>query len=78
MTNYSRVYRAAYDRPLSHLSAAARFAAFCLHVAAWVRTCADYYYAAAAYEQLSGKSDAELRRLGMSRETLGWDVSPDR
>ena len=42
--------------------------------AVWFRTCADYYHAAAAYEQLSGLSDAELRRRGLSRETLARDV----
>jgi hypothetical protein len=42
--------------------------------AVWFRTCADYYNAAAVYEQLSGLSDAELRRRGLSRETLARDV----
>jgi hypothetical protein len=41
----------------------------------WVKTCADYYAAASAYEQLSGLSDAELRRRGLSRATLARDVS---
>ncbi len=40
----------------------------------WFRTCADYYNAASAYERLSGLSDAELRRRGLSRETLARDV----
>lgn len=42
--------------------------------AVWCRTCADYYNAAAVYEQLSGLSDAELQRRGLSRETLARDV----
>ena len=44
------------------------------HVAVWVRTCADYYAAAIMYEQLSGLSDAELHRRGLTRESLGRDV----
>jgi hypothetical protein len=41
---------------------------------AWVETCADYYAAAAVYEQLSGLSDAELARRGLSRATLAHDA----
>jgi hypothetical protein len=37
-------------------------------------TCADYYAAAAMYEQLSALSDAELMRRGLSRATLARDV----
>ena len=37
-------------------------------------TCADYYAAAALYEQLRGLSDAELRRRGLSRDSLARDV----
>lgn len=44
------------------------------HVPAWVHTCADYYVAAALYEQLYRRSDAELRRLGLSREHLGQEL----
>ena len=44
------------------------------HVAAWVGTCADYYQAAALYDQLSGLSNAELNRRGLSRATLAFDV----
>ncbi len=43
-------------------------------VADWLRACAHYQKAAATYEQLSGLSDAELHRRGLSRETLGRDV----
>jgi len=41
---------------------------------AWIETCADYYAAAATYEQLARLSDAELHRRGLSRATLGRDV----
>ena len=44
-------------------------------IADWITTAADYYEAAAMYEQLSRLSDAELTRRGLSRATLGWDVS---
>lgn len=43
-------------------------------LAVWARTCADYYNAATAYEQLSHLSNAELQRRGLSRETLARDV----
>jgi hypothetical protein len=41
---------------------------------AWLNACADYYAAAAIYEQLSKLSDAELRRRGLSRDTLVRDA----
>jgi hypothetical protein len=40
----------------------------------WTRVAVNHYRAAAAYEQLSRLSDAELRRRGLSRETLARDV----
>jgi hypothetical protein len=40
----------------------------------WVITCADYWAAAAEYEQLSALSDAELARRGLSRATLAEHV----
>jgi hypothetical protein len=43
-------------------------------VAMWANTCADYFAAAAIYEQLSGLSDAELHKRGLSRDTLARDV----
>ena len=43
-------------------------------IVTWVDTCADYYAAAAMYEQLSRLSDAELARRGLSRATLAHDV----
>jgi len=41
---------------------------------AWLNACADYYAAAAIYEQLSKLSNAELRRRGLSRDMLSRDV----
>jgi hypothetical protein len=41
---------------------------------AWARGCADSYAAAAAYEQLSRLSDAELRRRELSRDILARDL----
>jgi hypothetical protein len=43
-------------------------------IAAWADTCADYYAAAAIYEQLSALSDAELARRGLSCASLAHDV----
>ena len=43
-------------------------------IVTWVDTCADYYAAAAMYEQLSRLSDAELARRGLSRATLAHDL----
>jgi len=47
-------------------------------IAGWARACiealADYYVAAAMYEQLSRLSDAELARRGLSRANLQRDI----
>jgi hypothetical protein len=40
----------------------------------WVDSCAEHYAAAAIYQQLSRLSDAELRKRGLSRDTLLRDV----
>ena len=40
----------------------------------WIATAADYYTAAATYQQLSSLSDAELQRRGFSRATLASDI----
>ena len=45
-----------------------------LRIVTWANTCADYYAAAAMYEQLSKLSNAELHKRGLSRETLARDV----
>jgi hypothetical protein len=42
--------------------------------AAWGETCADYYRAAALYEELRPLSDAELNRRRLSRATLARDI----
>lgn len=56
--------------PLAH-----RLAALGAHLWACARIGADYYRAAALYEQLSRFSDAALRRRGLSRATLGRDMA---
>jgi hypothetical protein len=43
-------------------------------VRAWANSCADSYAAATMYEHLSGLSNAELHRRGLSRDTLARDV----
>jgi hypothetical protein len=43
-------------------------------VGAWATACADYYSAAALYDELRGLSDAELQRRGLARDTLARDV----
>ena len=40
----------------------------------WANSCADYYAAAAMYEQLSKLSNAELHKRGLSRDTLARDL----
>jgi hypothetical protein len=40
----------------------------------WARSCAEHYAAAGLYEHLSKLSDAELRRRGLSRDTLARAV----
>jgi hypothetical protein len=43
-------------------------------IATWMTTCADYYAAAARYEELSRLSDGELERRGLSRDRLARDL----
>jgi hypothetical protein len=43
-------------------------------IVTWANTCADYYAAAAMYEQLSRLSNAELERRGLNRANLARDV----
>ena len=40
----------------------------------WVNNCADRWAAAAAYEELSRLSDAELRHRSLSRDILARDL----
>jgi len=42
---------------------------------AWLKKCADSYAAAAAYDDLSRRSDADLRHLSLSRDILCRDLS---
>ncbi len=44
------------------------------YAAVWINTCADYWAAAAMYEQLSGLSDDALQRRGLSRANLARDI----
>ena len=44
-------------------------------LASWVKTCADYYAAAAAYDDLSRLSDTQLEHRGLSRDILARDLS---
>jgi hypothetical protein len=66
---------AASSQPTTKARHEARFGSLLgPHVTAWVHTCADYYAAAALYEQLYRRSDADLHRRGLSREHLGRQV----
>jgi hypothetical protein len=53
---------------------ASRVSALGMRVAGWLATAADYYTAATVYERLSGLSDGELQRRGLSRATLAFDI----
>ena len=52
----------------------ARIASMAKWIGDYIETMAEYYAAAAMYEQLSKLSDAELQRRGLSRHTLARDV----
>jgi len=41
---------------------------------AWVDSCADYWAAAALYHSLRRLSDSELKKRGLSRDTLARDI----
>ena len=43
-------------------------------LAAGVRTCADHYAVAAAYDDLSRLSDRQLMHRGLSRDVLAHDL----
>jgi hypothetical protein len=53
---------------------ASRIASLGWRISDWLATAADYYTAATVYERLSGFSDAELRRRGLSRATLAAEI----
>ena len=40
----------------------------------WLNTCRSYFAAAAIYNEMRGLSDAELKRRGLSRDTLARDT----
>jgi hypothetical protein len=44
-------------------------------LASWMKTCADHYAAAAAYDDLSRLSDTQLKHRGLSRDILARDLS---
>lgn len=71
MTFHQHVARAHANPPDTLRALGASLAALFSKVGGWFDVCADYYAAAALYEQLSALSDAELVRRGLSRETLG-------
>ena len=62
------------SRSTRSLPLAARIVSIVEWIGDYIETMADYYAAAAMYEQLSGLSDAELRRRGLSRDALVRDV----
>jgi hypothetical protein len=71
MTTHDQIFSAdalAASRPAGWIKSIAT------GIATWADTCADYYAAAAMYEQLSALSNAELTRRGLSRATLAQDV----
>jgi hypothetical protein len=43
-------------------------------IAAWFGTCANYHAASEMYQDLSRLSDVELKRRGLSRDSLAKDV----
>ena len=61
-------------RPNASQSLRSAFSSLAHRVADWITTAADYYEAAAIYEQVSRLSDAELNRRGLSRATLARDI----
>jgi hypothetical protein len=46
-----------------------------IRLAAWAKTCANHYAAAAAYDDLSHLSDTQLKHRGLSRDILARDLS---
>lgn len=75
MTTRDRIFStAAFATGKPEGSLANRIRSIVRRIATWADTCADYYAAAAMYEQLSALSDAELTRRGLSRATLAHDV----
>jgi hypothetical protein len=74
MTTHDQTFSTAFAPSKPAGSFANWIKAIGVRIAAWADTCADYYAAAAMYEQLSALSDAELSRRGLSRATLAGEV----
>jgi hypothetical protein len=56
------------------LSLKGSFKTLWYHLKEWIAVAVTHYRAAAAYEQLSQLSNAELHRRGLLRETLARDI----
>src|SRR5262245_48926797 len=74
MTTHDQTFSTAFVPSKPAASFASWIKSVGRRIATWVDTCADYFAAAAMYEQLSALSDAELMRRGLSRATLAHDV----
>jgi hypothetical protein len=75
MTMHDHLLSAQAARPNAALSPPSDLSSSLRAIADWIAIAANYYTAAAAYEQLSRLPDAELQRRGLSRATLAWDIS---
>jgi hypothetical protein len=62
-------------RSARRLPLAARISSITTWIVDYIETAAEFYAAAALYEQLSRLSDVELKRRGLSRGDLARDVS---
>jgi hypothetical protein len=74
MTTHDQTFSTAFAPSKPAGSFASWIKSIGARIATWADTCADYYAAAAMYEQLSALSDAELSRRGLSRATLAGEV----
>ena len=74
MTPHDQTFSPAFAPSRPEGSFASWIKSIGVRIATWADTCADYYAAAAMYEQLSALSDAELSRRGLSRATLAGEV----
>ena len=72
MTNAVPAHADTFNRP--GFSIAGCIKPMVEHARVWIHTCADYWAAAATYEQLSRLSDADLHRRGLSRTDLARDI----
>jgi hypothetical protein len=58
-----------------HQSLGSRLGRLGARVRAWFETSADHYEAAVLYDELRGLSDAELRRRGLNKALLAWNLT---